>query len=616
MAMSALTELHTTPSAGREQALRFLLLAAWFGVLSGLVEVSILAVKKFLLHRLVPQGPEVAWMAPLADVLIFAIPALLLSLVARRWPRLATLGMAAFVIAFLGFLSPLLILTWLNKYTGLILAAGLAVQTARLIAAHPDGFYSLARRTLRWMVVLVLGLAIVAQGWPRLAERHALATLPPAPPDAPNVLLIVLDTVRAQSLSLNGYARPTTPQLERLARAGVRFDRAIATAPWTLPSHASMFTGRFPHELSADALRLLDSTYSTLAEVLSVRGYLTAGFVANLFYCTRGSGLSRGFLHYEDYPASPGQIVLSSSLGRALITNNRLRRVVGYYELLNRKDAATLNRDFLRWLSRADRRPFFAFLNYMDAHAPYLPPKPFDAMFAPSKPWRKPFLGAGDRLTRRWWSPPEVQAELDAYDGSIASLDQQIGQLFDELERRGALTNTLVIITSDHGEELFEHGLMSHGSSLYRPSLHVPLLISFPSRVPQGKTVREPVTLRDLPATVVDLLKLEGGTPFPGSSLARYWVGARDPGKGVIDPPLSEARGRPWRPEWFPVHKGDMQSLVDARYHYIRNGDGREELYDFENDPWEKRDLAGSEVGSRVLTRFRTSLRTILARSR
>jgi arylsulfatase A-like enzyme len=145
--------------------------------------------------------------------------------------------------------------------------------------------------------------------------------------------------------------------------------------------------------------------------------------------------------------------------------------------------------------------------------------------------------------------------------------------------------------------------------------LHVPLLISFPSRVPAGRTVREPVTLRDLPATVVDLLQLEGGPRFPGASLARYWDSVREAGNAVIDPPLSEVRGKPWKPKWFPVHKGDMQSLVDDRYHYIRNGDGREELYDFENDPWEKRDLAGSEVGSRVLTRFRTWLQTFLARS-
>ena len=605
----------TSPPAAREQPPRFLLMAAWFGLLSGLAEVSLLAVKKFLQGRIVFQGPEIAWMAPLAHLLILAMPALFLSMIARRWPRLPTLGMAAFVFTLLGSLSAMLTVKWAQKYAMALLAAGLAAQSARLITARPDRFYSLARRTLRWMVALVVGLAIVAEGWPKLAERRALAKLPPAASGAPNVLLIVLDTVRAQSLSLYGYARRTTPQLERLAKAGASFELAIAPSPWTLPSHASIFTGRFPHEHRAEALRKLDATYPTLAEVLSARGYLTAGFVANLFYCTRGSGLSRGFAHYEDYRISPGQIVLSSTLARAVIGNNRLRRLMGYHELLNRKDAEGVNRDFLRWLSREDRRPFFAFLNYMEAHTPYLPAKPFDDMFSARQARRKPFLEAGDKLIRDW-PAPVVRAELDAYEGAIASLDHQIGQLFDELERRGALRNTLVIITSDHGEEFFEHGLIFHGSSLYRPSLHVPLLISFPPHVPEGKTVRDPVTLRDLPATVIDLLNVEGEPRFPGSSLARYWAGRRDAGSAEADPVFSETSWKPWKPKWFPIHKGDMQSLVDARYHYIRNGDGREELYDLQNDPWEQRDLSGSEEASPALTRFRASLQILLARNR
>lgn len=598
-----------------QQPPSFLLMAVWFGVLSGLAEVSLLAVKKYIGHRFVPWGLDISWMAPLADVLILAVPALALSLVGRSWPQRVRMQTAAFVFVFLGSFGPLRLMSLVNDYTALILAAGVAVQAARLIVAHADGFYSLLRRTLPWMVAFVVALVIVAQGWPRLAERRALAALPPASPNAANVLLIVLDTVRAQSLGLYGYARRTTPHLERLAKAGVSFERAITPSPWTLPAHASMFTGRFPHEHSAEAPKGLDATFPTLAEVLSARGYLTAGFVANLFYCTRASGLSRGFAHYEDYRISPGQIALSSSLSQAVFGNIRLRRLAGYHELLNRKDAERVNRDFLRWLSsRWDRRPFFAFLNYLEAHAPYLPPKPFDDMFGAQQARRRPFLEAGDKL-RRYWPAAEVQTELDAYDGAIAYLDHQIGQLFDELERRGALRNTVVIITSDHGEEFFEHGLMSHGSSLYRPSLHVPLLISFPPHVPAGKTVHDPVTLRDLPATVVDLLKLEGDARFPGSSLARHWAGGRDPRRAEADPVLSETTAKPWKPGWFPVHKGDMQSLVDARYHYVRNGDGREELYDVRNDPWEQRDLSGSVEASRVLPRFRASLKILLARN-
>ncbi len=600
------------PSPRREALARFLLLAIWFGLLSGLGEVSLLAGKKFLLHRYVHQGPQVVWMAPLADLLVFATLGFVLSLLARWWPRFVAPRIAALVFAFPGFLGPLLGSPFrLSKYAAVLLAAGLAVQTARLVAAHPQGFYSLVRRTTGWVVALVVGLALGVEGWQGLGERRALAKLPPAAPDAPNVLLIVLDTVRAQSLSLYGYARPTTPWLEQFAKSGVRFERAIAPAPWTLPSHASMFTGRFPHELSAEWRTPLDATYPTLAEVLSARGYVTAGFVANIGYCSVESGLSRGFAHYEDYQVSPGQIVNSLALGHSITKNPTFRRLVNYHQKLGRKDAPDVSNGLLRWLSRQDRRPYFAFLNYFDAHDPYLPPKPFDTKFGPREgrgvPWR---------LSRRKLSPPEIQAELDAYEGTIAYLDHHLGLLFDELHRRGVLANTLVIITSDHGEQFGEHGvLMGHGNSLYRPVLHVPLLISFPSRVPAGKRVREPVTLRDLPATVLELLNLNGGAQLPGNSLARYWESAGDLGRPVAQPLLSEVSTPPRAhfPGWMPISKGNMNSLVVDRYHYIKNGDGREELYDLEIDPLEQHNLARPEAGRRELGPFRVALETILA---
>ncbi len=549
-------------------------------------------------------------MAPVADVVFFAGFGIIFCLMARPWPRLVSLRMAACAFAFLGFLSLLLPYYPLHRYAKLLLAAGLAVQTARLIAAHPQGFHALVRRTLGWMVTLVVGLAVVVYGWQQLVERRALAALPPAPPGAPNVLLIVLDTVRAQSLSLYGYARPTTPQLERLAKTGVRFERATSTSPWTLPSHATMFTGRFPHEMSADWEKPLDAAFPTLAEVLSAHGYLTAGFVANMLYCSYVYGLSRGFIHYEDYLVSPGEIVSSSSLGRTITDNYRLRRIIGNYQLLARKSAPEVSESFLRWLSGQDRRPFFVFLNYFDAHNPYLPPEPFDLRFGRKNRRGNPWLVEG------WnWSPQEIQAERDAYDGSIAYLDYHFGLLFEELEKRDVLKDTLVIITSDHGEEFAEHSVMGHGNSLYLPSLHVPLLISFPRRVPAGGSVPEAVSLRDLPATVVDLLKLGSEARLPGNSLARYWAGARGLDNPVADTLLSEVSFAPDVPEWYPVSRGDMKSLIVAPYHYIKNGDGREELYDVDRDPLEQHDLARTEEGGRALQQFRRRFDAILARN-
>jgi arylsulfatase A-like enzyme len=491
----------------------------------------------------------------------------------------------------------------LHKLASVLLSAGLAVQTARFIAAHPTDFQYVVTRSVWGMLLLILSLTALVSGSRLLSERRAISQLAPPPAGAPNVLFITLDTVRARSLSLYGYGRETSPQLERLAKRGVVFERALATAPWTLPSHASMFTGRFPHELRADWNVPLDNRHPTLAEAFSAQGYLTAGFAANTLYCSYEHGLDRGFAHYEDYSRSPGQIILSSSLGRFL-RNRLLPPYIEEVQIIGLKTAAELNRDFLHWVSSAGERPFFVFLNYFDAHAPYMPPAPFETRFGPKR--------ARPETVLQEWSQQEAQVVIDAYDGSIAYIDHQLGLLFDQLERRGLMENTLVIVTSDHGEQFGEHGLYDHANSLYRPLLEVPLVISFPARVPAAKRIQEPVTLADLPSTVVELAALQHAPRFPGNSLTRHWE------EGTIhaaETPLLMLVSRGINnPEWWPVSKGDMKSLLADGLYYIRNGDGREELYDFENDVLEERDLAGTAEGQRALERFRKDLDVLFKR--
>ncbi len=600
-----------------------LLLAVWFGMLTGLGEASLLIIKKFVLPQLgLPAssiffGPHVAWMAPVADVLLFALPGLILFLAARSWPTRISLRVVVLILSFLSFLSWFLMSARLHRFAALLLAGGFAVQTAYLVTKHTHAFLGFVRHSMKWAVALIVTLMVSMFGWEEVVERRALAAIPPAAGDAPNVLLIVMDTVRARNLSLYGYARSTTPQLERLAKGGIVFEHAVSTAPWTLPSHASMFTGRWAHELAVDWKVPLDGTYPTLAEILSARGYVTAGFIANLPYCSYEHGLSRGFAHYEDFPISLGQMALSSSLGRTISNSNQLRHIVGNYELLNRKTAASLNGDFLRWLSGQSRRPFFAFLNYYDAHEPYLPPEPFDTKFGSRRP-RGEFrfeTNAAERADKWKLSPEEVQVEIDAYDGAIAYLDHHLGLLFDELRSRGVLEDTLVIVTSDHGEEFGGHGYFSHGNTLYLPSLRVPLLISFPSHIPAGERVEESVSLRDLPATIIDLLNLDAEPLFPGDSMARYWDGTDDLDGLEAAPLLSEVNFASGVPEWYPVSKGDMKSLIIDQYHYIKHGDGREELYDIERDPREKQDLISSRNGRLRVDHFRASLEQVLQKT-
>ena len=257
-------------------------------------------------------------------------------------------------------------------------------------------------------------------------------------------------------------------------------------------------------------------------------------------------------------------------------------------------DARGINRAFLDWHSRKGRgnRPFFAFLNYMDAHEPFLPPPDHPAKFGDGPASRGDYW----MLLHNWdvdkthFSPREVALNRDGYDNCIADLDQQIGSLLDELDRRGVLDNTLVIITSDHGEEFGEHNVFNHGYSLNLYETHVPLLI-ISRAVPAGRAVADAVSLRDVPATITDLLGLSAASPFPGRSLSAYWRPESGAGRPPDTPALSEAdfptialdprRGR------GPTQRGYTMSLVSGGWHYIRDGGDAEWLYNLADDPGE-----------------------------
>jgi arylsulfatase A-like enzyme len=579
-------------------------LSVWFGLCAGFCELICLGVQKYLLRQPIYFGPHIVWMSPLANLLLFLSIGLLLIAF-----RITSLRVRAGAMIFLGLLGCFLIFPQLKFYAAVLLAGGLAWRASLLIATHARGFYSFARRSARWMVFAAMVLCAGVFGWQSHLTARASGQLIAARPGAMNVLLIVMDTVRARNLSLYGYARQTTPRLEQFARTGVRFDRAIAAAPWTLPSHAAMFTGRFPDEISADFRAPLDSAHPTLAEALRAQGYLTAGFVANTFYCNAENGLGRGFAHYEDYPLSAAEFALSASLNRAILNRDVVRRLINFHDVIGRKSAAEVNREFLNWLDDRNDRPFFAFLNYFDAHEPCLPPAPFNEKFGPK-------INHGDfrsiHLLRTSWrqqreksTPQTLQADMDCYDGAIAYLDGQIGRLLDDLERRGLRKNTLIIITADHGEAFGENGHYGHIDSAYLTQLRVPLLISMPDVVPAGRVITEPVTLRDLAATVLDMTCAP--PTFPGASLARHWRSSSAPAEtNRTTPLLSEINIAPSHPrEYRDGAKAIVTSLVFDRYHFLKNPDGRQELYDYLNDPLEQRDLGDSSEYHELMESFR-----------
>lgn len=558
-----------------------LLVAVWFALTAGLAEASVLVFRRLVLHEFIWSSRHILWMAPVAYLAFFGAPAAGIALATRVIPGLGRPWSVAGVAAGCAFVATgcllrLIGLQRIHVAAITVAAAGVAVQTGRLFAAGRG--IGLVRRSVPWLVAAVVLLGGGPAIWWAILERRALAALPAAGAGAPNILLLILDTVRAASLGLYGYPRSTSPSLDAFARRGVTFDRAISPAPWTLPSHAAMFTGRWPHELSTGFLRPLDATPPTLAERLRDRGYRTAGFVANEFYTSYQTGLARGFVHFEDFRLTPKQVLLSAELGQ-LLSDWRSKLLL---RTNDPKPAPIVNARFLRWARAPDRRPFFAFLNYMDAHVPYHTPGAVE----------RRFQGSGN-------------AAADRYDAAIAYLDGALGSLFHELEVRGLLANTVVIVASDHGEQVGEHGLDDHGNSLFLQLLHVPLVIVAPAGVPAGRRVTDPASLRDLAATILAFAgATDSGGSLPGRPLQRLWT-TTGAGDSLL---LAEVDRHPTGPARWPNRKGPMRALFQGPWHYIRDSDGREQLYDYWADPAEARDLAGTAAGAALLPPLRAAL--------
>ncbi len=570
-----------------------LLVAAAIGLATGAVEGLFQFVRRFVFAELDylmgPVGPEVVWLVPLTTAVVFLLVGATLSLILRfAWPR---------VLRMTYLLLPLLTLSLFTLsralfhriawWAAVLLALGVAVRLA-----YASRF--LTRHSVRRVATICIAVLLVTEAGAAvlLARRggQELASLSSSA-ERPNVLLIILDTVRAASISLYGYSRPTTPVLEGLGEQAITFDMAFVPSPWTLPSHASFFTGRQPHELKVDWLTPLDETFPTVAEWFSQHGYSTGGFVANMTVCGEQFGLSRGFGHYEDAPVSWRSAVNNTWLTREILKSARKR--FGYHRIFLRKSAEEVNRSFLDWQAETEQ-PFFAFLNYYDAHAPYGPPQ--DSLRAFSAP--------GERF---WWikggqfdTEEDLRQLNNAYDDGIHYIDAQIGVLLDTLRQRGVLENTLVVITSDHGEEFKEHGHLGHGVTLYRQALHVPFVVLLPGAPQSGRRVAHPVGLTRLAATLVDLAGIGEGSPFPGSPIALSDTAPGDPG-GI----LSEATAMP------DSTGGNMRSLIYQGHHYIV-GDEGEELYDLASDPGEFHDLSSGVEGRRLVESLRGMLEETL----
>ena len=418
---------------------------------------------------------------------------------------------------------------------------------------------------LEWYKVLLPGF------------KHPIKSLESGKIDLPNVIMIVLDTTRADHLSLYGYSRKTSPFLDRLGAQSVVFERAFATAPWTLPSHASFFTGLYPseHNCHYENMRLAKK-YKTLAEILAQKGYFTLGY-SNNEILTRFSGVPQGFSRFIEAPK------LRLFTGETI---NLFFNLLIDPSLWHDNGARRANPIIKRWLKTLyeHRVRFFLFINYMEAHIPYPQfPEAF-SFFEDPKQAREKLLGHIPQYDIYNCGPEEVNEQkeeaINWYDGSIYYLDQHLAELYQFLDENKYLDNTILIILSDHGESLGEHNLFDHAIGLYQQLLWVPLIIYYPP-VLKPMRVNRVISLKDLPEMTLRLI--EGRIPEQISSplVSHQPIFAE---VFIFHSKLEKFKNFCPESSFFIRLQSRQKAVISGPYKLIWDSRGRNELYQYELD--------------------------------
>ena len=389
--------------------------------------------------------------------------------------------------------------------------------------------------------------------------------------DRPNIILISVESLRADHVGCYGYQRDTTPAIDALSKEAVVFEQAYSVTSWTLTSHASMFTGLCPtaHQVIGPKDRL-GASYTTMAELLRRAGYQTAGVIGGPFLRTKHN-LHQGFEAYDESAANP--------------RGNK----AAWTDVTNPQVEASLTA-FIKH-ARSRTRPFFLFAYLWDPHYDYIPPGPYNKRFVP--PDAVPvdmhqYEIAG--IVTKETSPNKLAYVISQYDGEILWTDAVLGRLWELLREQGIWENTAIIVTADHGEEFFEHGTKGHKNNLYVESVHVPLVIKPPGQTTPSRDNRI-VSLIDLPPTVFEFARVTTDQPIHGRSLLR--AAPADPGPTFFELVTSNyftrrTTGEKYKVsnQWHAVREGDFKLVaVEKKNDEIR------ELYNVADDPGEQHPL-------------------------
>ncbi|HYC54475.1 MAG TPA: sulfatase [Candidatus Binatia bacterium] len=411
-----------------------------------------------------------------------------------------------------------------------------------------------------------------------------------AVPAAPDVVVVVMDTVRASSMSAYGYALPTTPVFDALAKDGALFLDATSPSTWSLPSHASLFTGLYPSVHGADSdHRYLDEGHPTLAQILAEAGFDTLAFTANPWISDH-LGLTRGF-------AWSDEAWRRAASGKAFFFIFRLLDRMGFGE--DDKGGDVVASDFEQWSAKRpeDARPAFVFLNFLEAHFPHHQlPQEYLQRFT-----RRSTEELHEHSTALFatqfgaaLSPEKIAATREParemYDAGVLYTDALLGRVVEAIRKRGMLDNTLLVVLADHGELLGEHGEFGHGLTVYEPGIRVPLLLRYPPKI-QGARVETPVSTAGVYATVLDVTGIAPHAKVSVGSLLPA-VQGRPAGSPVICERASMEGSGQGRTD--PLAQGNvrLRTYRAGSHKLIQTSAGQSFLFDLLSDPGEERNLA------------------------